>query len=198
VSGSAGGYWREDQSGPTTITNHIITAPGTIHESFDPGAALNAAFGYKLPAGIRIEGEIGYAHYKSHTAIPVSSAFPTLDGRTFNLRSGGDFYRYTGTVNAFYDWHLTGTLTPYVGAGIGVAHMENKRTLFVSASGATFLQGGTSRDHAVVLAEGGIAVAVAPSWSLVPAYRYVRYFVPGNRSGDEAAHVVKLGLRYSF
>jgi opacity protein-like surface antigen len=198
VSGSAGGYWREDQSGPATITNGIVTAPGTIHESFDPGPVLNAAVGYRLPAGFRVEGEIGYAHYSAHAIVPVSSAFPTLDGRTFNRRSGGDFNRYTATVNAFYDLPLTATLTPYLGAGIGFAHADNTRTVFASASGAQFLQGGTSRDHGVMLAEGGVAIAVAPSWSLVPAYRYVRYFATGNRTGDESAHVVKLGLRYAF
>jgi len=44
------------------------------------------------------------------------------------------------------------------------------------------------------LVEGGVSIALSPHWSLVPAYRFVHYF----ESQEDVAHVVKIGLRYSF
>ena len=42
--------------------------------------------------------------------------------------------------------------------------------------------------------EGEVSLALTRHLSLVPAYRFVHYF----SSGEDVAHVAKLGLRYSF
>lgn len=201
ISASGGVYWREDQSGSTTITNHVITAPGTVHESFDPGPIGNVSLGYKLPSHFRIEGEFGFATYQINKVNPVSSSFPTLNGQDFKLKSGGTKDRYMATVNAFYDLHVRGHFVPYLGAGVGAAYNHNTNATFQDANGNNFVQsfqGNGWNTTGIAFLEAGLNINASDKWSIVPAYRYLRFFATSNHFGDEAGHVFKLGLRYSF
>jgi opacity protein-like surface antigen len=199
LSGSVGGYFRESDSGPVTITNHIITAPGTLKDSFDPGIIANLALGYRLPARFRVELEAGYAEYRTSTVNPNSTPFPTLRGQDFNRQSGGQNSRYMGTINVFYDLPIAGPFVPYVGGGLGGEHGELTRAVFADANGNRFDEPGGQSTRGVAVIEGGVTITLSPVLAIVPAYRYVRYFggVVGFND-SEAAHVVKLGLRYSF
>jgi opacity protein-like surface antigen len=89
---------------------------------------------------------------------------------------------------------LRSRFTPYVGGGIGDAAGRRSRGDFTASDGARFISGGDHASEGFGLLEGGLSVAIAKHWSIVPAYRYVRYF----RSGQDAAHIAKLGLRYIF
>jgi opacity protein-like surface antigen len=84
---------------------------------------------------------------------------------------------------------MFGRLMPYVGGGFGYAHTEVSKAQF-----ATFHLLGGSDDSAVILGEIGGAVALSESWSVVPSYRFEHVF----SSLGEDAHILKLGLRYSF
>jgi opacity protein-like surface antigen len=201
VSGSLGGYFREGASGPDTffkIDDPSISSPGTQRESFDPGYIANAAVGYRLLANVRVEAELGYADYMLSTVSPQADTFPQLNGQPFNRQTGGEWSRFTGTINAFYDLPVPGRFVPYVGLGVGGAHGEATTARLVSSTGAIFESLGGSSTRGVMLAEGGVSIALSEHISLVPAYRYLRYFLNASVGGDEAAHIVKLGLRYSF
>ncbi|HEV7910239.1 MAG TPA: outer membrane beta-barrel protein [Methylocella sp.] len=199
LSGSVGGYFREGDSGPVTITNHIITAPGTLKESYDPGIIANLALGYRLPARFRVELEAGYAEYQAATVNPSSAPFPTLRGQDFNRQSGGQSRRDMGTVNVFYDLPIAGQFVPYVGGGIGGEHGELTRAVFADANGNRFDQSGGESTRGVAVVEGGVTITLSPAFAVVPAYRYLRIFGGGaGFNASEAAHIVKLGLRYSF
>jgi opacity protein-like surface antigen len=198
VSGSLGGYFREDESGPETITNHVVTGPGTATDTFDPGFMANLAVGYRLPLNFRIEVEAGYANYTTATTNPQSALFPTLRGQQFTRRTGGGHTISMGTLNLFYDLPIPGRFVPYIGGGLGGAHTDSQHTKFLDASGDGFTEAGGESTRGVALVEGGLNIAVAPKLTLVPAYRYLHFFgIPSSR-GDEVAHIVKLGLRYSF
>ncbi len=198
VSGSAGAYFRESAAARETITNGIITAPGTLAASFDPGVIANLAVGYRLPLRLRVEAEIGYAQYSVDKVNPQSSAFPTLNGSDFHRQSGSDLRRYMGTLNLFYDVPLEGRFVPYAGVGLGGVQDKGATIRFVNASGASFRQTFGSGAHGVFLIEGGITIAVSDALSIVPAYRYLHYFANTGTNGDEVAHIAKVGVRYSF
>ena len=201
VSGSIGGYWREDQGGPTRFTNGVITGPGKQTESFDPGPTASAAIGYKLPFRLRLEAEASYIHYTADHVNPLSATFPTLNGRAFNLQSGGDYDRYMATANLFYDLPITiaGRIVPYIGGGMGYVHAHQADSKFVSAAGSLFtMHTQSNNSHAVALIEGGLTIPLGGAWALVPAYRYEHLFTDANIFGDENAHILKLGVRYSF
>jgi opacity protein-like surface antigen len=198
VSGSAGAYLREDASGNTTITNGVTSAPGTNRSSFDAGPIVNLAVGYRLPARFRVEVEAGYATYLRSTINPVSAGFPQLTGADFNRESGGRFNNYSATINLFYDIPIDDQLVPYVGGGIGGVHRDLSRGVYVSNAGLRFNEAGGSGDFGIALVEAGLSIGVGHNLSIVPAYRYIRFFANTPATGDEAAHVLKIGLRYDF
>jgi opacity protein-like surface antigen len=201
VSSSIGGYFREQQSGTANffrLADPKDGHPGTQTMSFSPGLVGNLAIGHTLPARFRIEAELGYAAYQLSTVSPSSSFFPELNGSTFNHRSGGDNSRYMGTLNLFYDLPFGQTFVPYGGAGLGGAHEEDTTGKYVNANGTLFEQGGGQVTRGVALVEAGVTIALTKDLSLVPAYRYLRFFGGAGFGDAEAVHVVKLGLRYAF
>ncbi|MGH7001166.1 MAG: outer membrane protein [Stellaceae bacterium] len=198
VSGSVGGYFREEATGTETFKSGGVLAPGATAETFDPGIIANLALGHQLPARFRIEAELGYAHYDDQKLNLSNNAFPALNG-DFNPRSGADRSRYMGSINLFYDLPDIGRFVPYIGAGLGGAHGEASRGTFIGDNGVTFTQRfATNFTAGMALAEGGISINIDKNLAVVPAYRYVRFFGFNSSNGPEVAHVAKLGLRYSF
>jgi len=198
VSGSLGTYFRENESGPEGITNHVVTGPGTATDTFDPGLLANLAVGYRLGAGLRLEAEAGYAQYQTATTNPQSAFFPPLKGQQFTRETGGGHTILMGTLNLFYDLPVPGRFVPYIGGGLGGAHTETQHSRFLDASGNGFLEGGGESTRGVALVEGGLNIALGAHAALVPAYRYLHFFGLSSSRGDEVAHIAKIGLRYSF
>jgi outer membrane autotransporter protein len=197
ISGSAGALLVLDYSRSTTIFGTDgISGPGTNTSTYNPGETFNVALGYRLPLGLRVEGELGYEHFSIDTIDPLSTdgTFPNITGKRLSNPSGGDHERFTGTVNLFYDLPVTfAGITPYIGAGAGYYHATSSDAVFAIGD-ATFTQHGSSGNNAIVLAEIGASYSLTPQLSLTPAYRY-EYFAG---SSLHNANIVKLGLRYSF
>jgi opacity protein-like surface antigen len=198
ILGSLGAYLREDASGATSFSNGIVSGQGTNRFSFDPGPIANVAIGHKLPANFRAEIEAGYASYFRSKVNPQSASIPALDGSDFNRVSGGRFNNYSGTLNLFYDIPINDALAPYVGIGMGGVHRDLSRATYVSSGGTRFLVAGGSGNFGTALVEAGLSVDIGQNLSIVPAYRYSHFFSDTPQSGDEVAHIAKLGLRYSF
>jgi opacity protein-like surface antigen len=198
VSGSVGGYFREDATPTTTISNGVIVSPGEVARTFDPGYILNLAVGYRLPARLRAEIELGYADYDADSVTPMAAAPLASNGVTFSRPIGSDLHRYMVTANLFYDLPVEGRFVPYVGGGIGAIHVQAATITYESAAGGRFTSRLAAGDKAVALLEGGVTIAVTDAIAVVPAYRYLRQAGSVGNNGTEVAHVVKLGMRYSF
>jgi opacity protein-like surface antigen len=200
VSGSVGGYFRQSDD-VSQVFHHVdqptSAAPGTNKRDFSPGVEVNAALGYHLTSHIRVEAEFNYTGYTGSAVHPLTSAagFSELHGQAFDHNSGDDFSRIGGTANAFYDFSPIAALyTPYVGAGVGVVRDHASTGVFTDSVGHIFNTSGGSSTEGLAMVEAGVSIAIAPHLSLVPAYRYVHFF-----QGDEdVAHVIKVGLMYSF
>jgi opacity protein-like surface antigen len=200
IGGSTGALLREDSSRVTTIFNNVgLTSPGTDTTRYDPGPQVNIALGYRLPFGFRIEGELGYANYQTDSTAPLSigGVFPQLNGSFLPHVSGGDHNLMTASANAFYDVRISDWFQPYIGGGFGYFHGTASDGRFAMSNGALFTQLGKTADGPLVLAEVGLSLRIDPSWWVVPAYRFEHLFVPG-AGPDVNAHVLKLGLRYTF
>lgn len=199
ISGSAGALLVPDVSGSTTIfsSSSKLQGPGTNTATYNPGEALNAALGYRLPMGFRVEAELGYLHYTDDTINPLSTngAFPAYTGAKLSNPSGGDHDRFTATVNLFYDLPVTfAGITPYVGGGAGYFHGTAADAVFLTSTDRTFTVHGSTGDNALVLGEIGASYALTPKLSLVPAYRYEYFF----GTSAHSANILKIGLRYAF
>lgn len=181
---------------PPTFVTVPVTARGTQRLSYSPGAAAYLAIGYHVSSHIRLEGEVGYAHFSVSTLRPSSAStyFTRLNGQTFEHQSGAAVDRISWTLNAFYDFPtLASRFSPYLGLGLG--GLENHRTTgrFVDAVGTTFTSNGGWVVGTEALLEAGVGIRVARRWMVSPAYRY-DHLLP---SGQDA-HLVKVGARYLF
>jgi opacity protein-like surface antigen len=199
VSGSIGGVFRPSDQVNTQFFHAAtpsITVPGTNRRDFDPGVAIDAALGYRLSPHIRIEGEISYAGYAVDKIFPQTFApgFPALNGQAFDKTSGAGVSREGGAANIFYDFSPIARVTPYVGIGAGASFAHANTGVFADAGGASFRTPGVSAAVGTAMVEGGLSIPLWPHLALVPAYRYLHAFAPQGGS----AHVVKVGLRYSF
>jgi opacity protein-like surface antigen len=200
IEGSAGALWRMDASRSTTCFNAAgLTGPCNNTATFDPGPVVNLGIGYRLPWGFRVEAEFGYAHYRMDTVSPLSTngAFPELTGAQLSLLSGGGRDQYSGTVNAFYDLQRFGSVTPYIGTGVGVFATNAATAVFTGPGVSQFTSLGGNTTNAGIIAEAGLAIALAPQWDVVPAYRY-EYLFTKSGAWTNDANIFKLGLRYSM
>jgi opacity protein-like surface antigen len=202
VEGSAGALFRMDATRSTTFTNLTtgVMSPGTNDLTFSPGFVGNLGLGYRLPFGVRLEAELGYAHYSANAAYPVSRGVASFNGRGLGLQSGGNFDQGTATANVFYDLPIAGRVTPYIGGGFGAALTGYQGSIFSSTTG-TITTGlnsaGGTVVYPVILGELGLNIAVAPNWTVVPSYRFEHVFNPSGAFTNNQ-NIFKVGLRYSF
>ena len=203
ISGSAGGLFMSDRSGGVTITNPGLglSAPGTNTSTYSPGETANLALGYQLPAGFRVEGELGYQHFQISTVSPLvtNGVFPQLNGSRLSDPSGGDHNVFTATANLFYDLPFTfAGITPYIGGGAGYYYSTSTNAVFLESTGGRhFTQRGGTADNAILLGEIGASYHLTSNLSLVSSYRY-EYLFSQSSAGGFGGNIVKLGLRYSF
>jgi opacity protein-like surface antigen len=119
---------------------------------------------------------------------------------------------YTMMFNAYKDLGQFGNITPYVGAGVGLAYNRMSDVVFTDASGAKidFRQGHDDLALAWSLM-AGLGIQVSDRAVVDVGYRYMntgksmsgdvneyRANAPRVRIDDLAAHELKVGLRYSF
>ena len=118
---------------------------------------------------------------------------------------------YTLMANVYKDLGKFGNVTPYVGAGIGVAYNQMSETYF---TGTTTLPNRIAGDNDISLAwslMAGIGYQISDRAILDVGYRYIdmgkissqRHDNAGNINprvviDDLAAHEFKVGLRYHF
>jgi hypothetical protein len=140
ISGSAGAVLPSDYSRSVTVTNFTSgrSGPGTDTTTYTPGESVNAALGYRLPLGFRVEGELGYQHYLTDTTSPLSAdgVFPAANGTRLSNPSGGAHDLFTSTANLFYDlpFNFAG-ITPYIGGGAGYYHVSSTDAVFIDSLG---------------------------------------------------------------
>jgi opacity protein-like surface antigen len=199
IQGSIGGFFNQEVSGPETFfkqNNRQITATGTDRVDFSPGPIGSFAIGYNLMEEIRVETEFDFAFYNLNSihAFTTNPNFPDLDGSRLTRQSGAQRSRFIGTLNAFYDFPISYGLVPYVGGGLGVAHISGSDGLFSGTNVTDFLETGVSRTTGVGFVEAGISFPVTDQISIVPAYRYMHFFA----GGTQAAQIGKIAVRYRF
>ena len=203
LSGSVGGVMPMDYSHSVTIRNSGLglSGPGTDTSTYNPGEAINAATGYRLPMGFRVEGELGLQHFTADTISPNSTngTFPAFTGARLSHPSGGEHDMFTSTANLFYDlpYRFDG-ITPYVGGGAGYYRDSSTNAVFATSQGARFTGRGRDTDGAIMLAEVGASYPLTPRLGLVGSYRYEYLSHPGQTSAPASASILKLGIRIAF
>jgi opacity protein-like surface antigen len=162
--------------------------PGAM--SFDTGYSIDGAIGYDFGNGLSIEGQVGYLN---------AAASGTVYGGQ-DLDTEGTASVTYAMLNAWYGVDLGG-VTPFVGAGIGVASLAVDAD-FIGFSTASIDDSETTWAAQV---GAGLSINVADNVSLTGRYRY---FTTGEVSltdvsdddnvGSASASIIDVGLKLAF
>lgn len=181
------GYYASMAGGINLSSDADITGTGiNLTTDYDGGWGLAGAVGYKYRSGLRVEGEISY---RDNEADSVGSS----------TSNNGDVTSFGFMANVLYDFG-NGKIVPYIGAGVGLAH--------VSYDGISPVGGSVVDDSDTVFAYQAIAGLAIPLNDLVALSLDYRYFATADPDfitdsgtsveGEYANHTFMVGLRFSF
>jgi len=177
------------------------------HEHLDNAAVVGAGLGYRFNPNVRMDLTLDHtfdARFKGVAPAPAIASASVTDRAAFQTS--------TLMVNGYLDFRPVLGFTPYVGAGIGIAHNVLSRHMLTTYDAATGdqvserLAGGDSFNFAWALM-AGLGYQLSSAFTLDLGYRYVSFGDVKTRSyGDGTgidvesigAHEVRLGVRYNF
>ena len=96
-------------------------------------------------------------------------------------------------INAYYDFKNASIVTPYLGAGAGIAYGKLKAAIPLLG-----LAGDESDTAFAWQGIAGLSVDVAPQLALTADYRYFDTANFSDIDDDYSAHEIRAGVRYSF
>ena len=184
-----GGYTIQDKS---TFSNTI-----NMRSAFNDGAAVRGAIGHDF-GNVRLEAELGFRQ-NSAKAVTVTNA-----GGLPGVVSGpatGKVQAMSYMANLLYDFDFGSKVTPYIGAGAGVAHIKLNN---LTSGGAI---AGPSSDNVFAL-QGivGLAYTLSSKVDLTLDYRY--FFASDDPTFTDALgrkfsagygnHAIMAGLTFRF
>lgn len=153
---------------------------GNADVSYDTGYGFNAAAGYDFD-GFRVEGEIGYktADVDKFSAGGFSVAATDLEQNMTSYM-----------INGYYDIKTNSSVTPFIGAGLGMINGE-------------FKGGGDTTDDTKFgyNAIAGVSVAANKNISFDLSYRLQGTFSDFDENGDKIEYMSSnfyVGMRYKF
>ncbi len=101
----------------------VLTSVGSLSGSVAAGYQLNDLF--------RMEGELGFTGLGDYDSDPTCTTCPgtTSTGAATTVpcteETDGNSHAWTFLVNGFFDFGTFARITPYVGAGAGIAYTDN-------------------------------------------------------------------------
>lgn len=147
--------------------------------SLEPGLYLSGAAGMALGNGVRLEVELGYTSFDGDE---LKAGGTTSDAGSVEASAT------IVTLAGYYDIQMGGSISPYVGAGIGLASYEIE-------DGGTEISDGTDP---AAFGEAGLNIRMTGNVTIVPSYRFL--WIDSGEDGldDSTAHILKVGARYAF
>ena len=189
------GWYASASAGVAMMENSTNTGGGRHFDVTHDGAgyALTGALGKELGNGFRAEGELGYRQI----AVDHVTAYGT------GFHSGtasGDSSALSLMANGYYDFSTSSPFKPYVGAGLGFAHVG----LNELSVGARPIVDDQDTEFAYQ-AMGGISYQLTERGTLFTQYRYFAVNDPtfdaasgGQVHSEFATHNVEIGYRIAF
>lgn len=171
---------------------------------FKPKGA-NIAVGLTSGKNLRVEAEYGYREKKKKTEgyfIDYGAAYENGQ-ETMELSSSSYM------LNGYYDFHNESKLTPYLGAGIGLAKVtyDYSESVGLYEAGTGALLGSYAGVYRASKTKMAYALMAGAGWqiddrlTIDAGFRYVDYGSFSDRDGDKyktKAKELSVGLRYAF
>jgi opacity protein-like surface antigen len=172
---------------------------GMVHESIGDTAMVGIGIGYQLSPMLRADVTLDHRFGSTFKGTLPDAGVPLSDKARFQSS--------TLMFNGYVDLALTEGITPYVGAGIGIARTTlGDYTRMMNADTQERLAGGDDVSFAWALM-GGIGYQLSSGITFDLGYRYLSLGdvkTRGYENGSGAdiasigAHEVRLGVRYAF
>ena len=163
-----------------------LTVPGvgTVELSSDAGFMFGIALGTKIN-GFRLEGEV---------ASRINDG-DKLSGPGGSVSISGDTTATSLMVNGYYDFSSSGSVAPFLGAGIGFANIAIDYPYLADDDDVVFA-------YQLI---AGIGFTVNPKLTFDLSYKFLGTSTPSFSDvvGDEfdldySSHAIQVGLRYAF
>ncbi|MEM8799573.1 MAG: outer membrane beta-barrel protein [Pseudomonadota bacterium] len=201
VSAFAGVGFQQDLEGETTIAT---AGPLSVDIDLDTGFVVGGAIGYAFPSlrviQLRVEAELSYRENDAGSAL--------LDG--IPQLATLDTSSLAGIANVLIDFEIFPIVTPFIGAGVGIAGVESDVEL-TSDLGDLLQFGGPTQTELVYQFIAGFSIPLPGSLEIYADGRYYRAADPDFTLSDplgalptsvfdnefEIIHVTA-GLRYTF
>jgi len=182
-----GGFVSYAMPSDSDITDSTLVTPGdSTILGYNRGVGVSFDLGYKMGIG-RIEGELAYQsngvdRYRS----PLGSADAT-----------GRLNQSSALLNGYLDFPTGTSITPYIGAGVGVAQVQLE-DFNISGSGVPN-SSSTDTVNVFQVSLGG-ASRVNEHFDLDFRYRYAVTSDPSfdNAKLDLSGYLLTFGVRYKF
>lgn len=165
--------------------------------SLDKGFAIGGAVGYRLTEQVRLQAELAYQ----------TNEVNTMDLGLARLGMEGDVSSLAFLASGYFDFKNSSPLTPFVGAGLGVAKLELEDVRYTHSLSGT----GIEEDETLFAyhLDAGVNYALTSALSLDLKYRYFAtadYTLEGDSVPAEfdqadlsyGSHNVYAGLRLNF
>lgn len=191
--------------------NDVVLKGAVVDEKLkDDVSGLRFAYGLSkklsnLNGGIRTELE-----YAVNSSSKENGKFDFNAGH-IQRPEIGDFSQkmsiFTLMVNAYYDYQLTDKFIPYIGAGIGLAHIKTSGSVYMPISVWSTSYSETAKDVEDNFAWNlsiGAGYNVSENITADLGYRYTNYgdikanSPTGSSKYDLDSHELYLGARYTF
>ncbi len=189
------------------VSNDSVAVPGPVtfdsDSDYDNGIGIYAAIGKAHGNGVRTELEYSYRNADIDQIDPNPGFAGVLAGDI-----NGDTKIHALMVNALYDFQNgVDGITPYIGAGAGVARVNHSIAGANAGSGFSIAYGSFDYNFAYQ-GIAGVAVGLAEGLTLDLSYRYFnmlgnKYNATINGVGSEvkanaSSHNLFAGLRWNF
>lgn len=190
--------------------NDVVFKGGIDENLKDDVSGIRFAYG--------ISNDLPLLNGRIRTEIEYGLNSSTKDNGNFNFKAGhiqkaeiGNFSMKTNIstwmVNAYYDYKLTDKFAPYIGAGIGLAHIKQTGSVYMPISVWNTSYSDTAKDTEDNFAWNlsvGTGYKVTENFIADVGYRYTNY---GSIKGSSAvgsskyeldSHEISIGARYTF
>ena len=196
VSGNNDGWYVSGSTGFSLMENARNHNGSAVHYDTDadnPGFDVNGAIGRDFGNGFRAEGELGYRQIGIDHVTAYGTGFPSGD-------ANGDANALSLMANGYYDFKNSTPFTPYIGAGVGVAHVGLNN---LQVGGRPLVD-----DHDLDFAYqamAGVSYQLAQNGTLFTEYRYFAVNDPtfdtvggGQVHSELATNNIEVGYRIAF
>ncbi|EIM28217.1 outer membrane protein [Microvirga lotononidis] len=176
-------------------------------ESLNNAAVVGAGVGYRFNANVRADVTLDHTFDARFKGVVAPFSLTAV-----SIADQAQFESSTFMVNGYLDFRPVMGFTPYIGAGIGMAHNIFSRHVLATYDPATgnetFLRFAGGDDFSLAWAlMAGVGYQLSSNFTLDLGYRYASLGSVKTRSYDTGigvdmesigAHEMRFGVRYSF